>query len=174
MQALEGRRAAFSGAIQIEDRVMHSRDWLAGNRGRVAGKGGSMEIKKQGTNGQEEQTSSTAKKKARRPRGKAAQTDDDGVERFRSAAEKELAQRGRQIAMALAAKAAGGDVSSAKLLMTEAGKAGSKKTKKRNGKPTAQDLARGALWDGPPAKTGEEFEEWNGDPDAGAGSARAR
>jgi hypothetical protein len=132
------------------------------------------ETKKQGAKKQEQQTGSTAKKRASRRPGKASPAEGDGVESFRSAAERELVQRGRQIAKALGKKAAGGDVSSTKLLMSEAGRAGSKTEKKKAGKGTAQELAKGPLWDGPPAKTGEEFENWNGDPDAGGGSGRPK
>ena len=133
-----------------------------------------MGIEKQGIKKQEQQTCSTAKKRASRKPNEATPTDGDGLERVRSAAERELAQRGQQIIKALGDKAAGGDVSSFKALMTEAAKAENKKAKRGRGKTMTQELAGGPQWEGRPAKTGEEFEDWNGDPDAGAGSARTR
>jgi hypothetical protein len=135
---------------------------MAGDRGSVAGNGGSMGTRKQ---------RSTAKKLADEEPDEPAPANEDGVERFRSAAEKELVQRGRKMAKALANKAVNGDVSSVKALISEAVKAENKKAKKKTGKTMGQELAKDKTWEGPPVKTGEEFEDWNGDPDAGSASA---
>jgi len=119
-----------------------------------------------GTTKQGQQKRSTAKKQARAEPDKAEAATSDGVQVFRSAADRELAQRGPKIAEALARKATRGDVSSFKTLIMEAAKADSKKPKKKTGKRMAQQLAEEQPWEGPPERTGEEFEDWNGDPEA--------
>lgn len=118
-----------------------------------------------GTQRQEQQTDSTAETAASGQSGKKTRVKD-GVKKFRSAADRELAERSKKIAEALGQKAEGGDVSSLKVLVTEALKCESKKGKKRKSKGMAQQLAEGPQWEGPPPRITDEFENWNGDPDA--------
>jgi hypothetical protein len=85
-----------------------------------------------------------------------ADEGEGGFESLRSAAENQLGKRGRKIAEAFGEKAQGGDLNSAKFLVSVAkDKAGKGAGKKRRRPSTAERLAHELPWEQPPVATPE-------------------
>jgi hypothetical protein len=90
------------------------------------------------------------------PAGSAAEPNEDGLERLRSAADRELEKKGHQIAEAIGKKAAEGDLNSAKFLLAVLEKkSGKGARKKRSGPGAVEKLLLEPVWEEPLKDEGE-------------------